>query len=72
MFNIPMTLTYNTEQALREHPSLWIRRREAVEMCEKFGVSEYKWRDMAATIPKFPVPGKALYNRDALIGILQG
>lgn len=74
MFNsLTMTATYNAEIALQEYPKPWIRRGEAVELCSKFGVSEFKWREMSSTIPKHPtITGWALYSRDALIAVLQG
>lgn len=69
------TITYNSELAQAEYVKPWIRRREAVELCGKFGVSEYKWRDISAMIPKHPrysAPGKALFSRDELLRVLQG
>jgi hypothetical protein len=76
MFPVPRTMTlatYNPEQAKLEYPKPWIHRREAVDLCKKFGVSEYKWREVSASIPKHPnIKGLGLYNRDALIAVLQG
>lgn len=65
--------TYNAELAKQEYPKPWIYRHDAVELCRKFGVSEFKWREMSSSIPKHPtIKGWALYSRDALIGVLQG
>lgn len=74
MFNSMTTApTYNAEQAKLDHPTTWIYHGEAVKLCKSFGVSAYKWREIAPTIPRNPkISGWTLYSRDALIEILQG
>ncbi len=68
-----MTHTYNAEQARRDYPKPWIHRGEAVDLCIRFGFSEYEWRRKEPRIPRHPdTEGWTRYDRDALIAILQG
>lgn len=61
--------------ARRDYPKPWILRGECVDLCEKFGYSEYEWRRIAPRIrthAKINVTDWTRYDRDALIAILQG
>ncbi len=70
-----LPISYNAELARRHYPAPWLRDGEAVALCKKFGLSDYEWRRLKQRIPtnpNFTGTSWTRYDRDALIGVLQG